>query len=198
MDAVLAYFGAVGGDESPSAQPSGERPPQFPAVRLLCFLGGPPSVGVGSVDTSRWGDAQASVFPSAPIPHSGDNISLFGSPHPVLDAAAAAADELAMPSTDFYTAAAARAAVRAPTLLLTVPHCAYVSSPHPCSPDAHRALALWWTCSRCQHSTHTPASLVIWTWPPSRHWHAPPAGGWPCTRRRSSPCRPRPAQGPTR
>jgi hypothetical protein len=118
VDAVLTYFGAAAGDDSPSAQPSGDRPPQFPAVRLLCFLGGPPSVGVGSVDTSRWGDAQPSLFPSAPIPHTSDPASLFGSPHTVLDAAAAAADELAVPSTDFYTAAAARAAVRAPTPVL--------------------------------------------------------------------------------
>ena len=112
VDAVLTYFGAAGAEASPSAQPPVDRPPQFPFVRVLCFLGGPPSVGVGAVDTSRWGGAQARVFPSAVVVPHIDTPSLFGGPHAVLDAAAAAADQLAVPSTDFYTAAAGRAAVR--------------------------------------------------------------------------------------
>ena len=109
---MLAYLGAAAPDDTmPTAVPGVQPAPQFPVVRVLCCLAGPPSVGIGSVDMSRWKDAQGSVFPTVGMTHF--DTSLFGEDsHPLLDAAAAVADELAVPSTDFYATAATRAAVR--------------------------------------------------------------------------------------
>jgi hypothetical protein len=73
-------------------------------VRVLAFLSGAPDAGAGALDGARWVDAETMLFP----------LGASVSPNPaLLQAAVAATDALALPQTDFYAEAGARAAVRA-------------------------------------------------------------------------------------
>jgi hypothetical protein len=77
--------------------------PRFTSVRVLTFLSGAPDAGAGALDGARWADAEPMMFP----------LGASVSPSPaVMQAAVAATDALALPQTDFYAQAGARAAVR--------------------------------------------------------------------------------------
>lgn len=105
LDALLSYLGATPSGFGPSPVSPFEAP-RFPSVRVMTFLSGAPNLGLGALDRKRWLEAQNAVFPPR-LSQTTDTVYTAA-----LVQAAAAADALGEPQTEFYVEASSRAAVR--------------------------------------------------------------------------------------